>query len=537
MYKKFYSILIVLVVLTTGLLAQFHMTSGTYVCVTSNTNVYLDNGFKSYNATLDNNGVIEVVNDFENNTTSLMTSNSTGIILFKGSVSQEITGNYDVGFYGNVIIDNINGVSLTNTSTGSNQTINDSLKFVAGSLFLNNFNLTLGVNDASGVSQTSYIVTNSIGKLKRSVPADGSTVVPFPIGNSGYNPISITGSVLATSDVFSVRVVDSKPGLFPVSDHTVNRSWLVSEDVSGGSDYEVVLQWSLGDEDVSFDRTSCNVGITTDDGITTQWAAQGAASGTDPFTKDGDPFSTDGTLFVADYFHSGRVLNLDFILGGAFDGSTMSTDINQFIPLVDPFGLNISVPSVPLNAVDWVRIDLRDQNDMINILQSFAFFVNSAGNLLDLDGSIGAKITGSDVPNYISINHRNHLQIISSSLIDFGVDNPTYNFITGQSMAWQNSSIVDNYAMKEHSGSYVMWPGDINGDGQVIYTGANSDKQSILDYVGVSTPGNVELGLYSDLDVNFDGNVIYNGTNSDRAFILYQTGYNTPGLILYEHIP
>jgi hypothetical protein len=81
--------------------------------------------------------------------------------------------------------------------------------------------------DATGVNSNNYFKTNGSGKLKRlAIPNnEGFT---FPVGNSAYNPISITNRT-GTPDDFSVRVLDEiyEYGTFgnPNTEPRVKRTW------------------------------------------------------------------------------------------------------------------------------------------------------------------------------------------------------------------------------------------------------------------------------------------------------------------------
>lgn len=91
---------------------------------------------------------------------------------------------------------------------------------------LGNYTLTLTA-DATGVNSNNYFKTNGSGKLKRlAIPNnEGFT---FPVGNSAYNPISITNRT-GTPDDFSVRVLDEiyEYGTFgnPNTEPRVKRTW------------------------------------------------------------------------------------------------------------------------------------------------------------------------------------------------------------------------------------------------------------------------------------------------------------------------
>ncbi len=280
--------------------AQLNIKSGTNLVVSSGATVVASNGITADNGVIDNYGTIENKGDLVNDSDTLFTSSSTGTFEFNGSSAQEITGDHDVGFYGNLVINNSNNVSITNTSTGANQTIYDTLTFTSGLLILNGFDLTIGAEDPTGMSATSYIQTNDTGTVSRKVPDDGSTNVLFAVGNTNYNPLTLQNAATATADTFCVRVVDNEPSNSS-SGHMVDRSWVVEEKVASGSELTVTPQWNSTEELASFTRSNSAVGYTNDNGTTYCWKDYQAASGSDPYTQSGNVFTTVGTFAISDY--------------------------------------------------------------------------------------------------------------------------------------------------------------------------------------------------------------------------------------------
>lgn len=319
--KKIIFFSIILFVVGEGY-AQLNISSGTYLVVNSGTTVIANDGITATNGTIINNGTIENRGDLVNNTSSLFSSGSTGTFAFNGSSPQEITGNTDADFYGTLEIDNSSGVSLTSTSTGSDQTVNGTLTFTNGLLSLNTFDLIIGSTDPTGAGSSMYIKTNSTGVVTRSVPADGSTDVTFPVGNSSYNPLILQNSATGTTDNYSVRVTNSKPAS-STTDHMVDRSWIVTEGSANGSKLTPTTQWNVGDELASFDRSDCALGLTTDNGTTYNWKTYGAASGADPYTRPGSTFTGIGTFAVGDK---------DFVSGNTqvSDITTANTETDCF---------------------------------------------------------------------------------------------------------------------------------------------------------------------------------------------------------------
>jgi len=519
--------------------SQVVISTGSHLVVNSGS-VVVVNDIDNSGGVINNNGELKVLGNITNNTSGLFESTSTGTLSFEGSSAQEITGNYDVGFYGVVDINNSNGVNLTNTATGSNQSINGTLNFTSGKFLLNSFNLTLGSIDPTGTGTLTYIVTNSTGVVKRSVPADGSTVVTFPVGKSAYNPLLLQNSVASTTDTYSVKVVDSKPSNFSGTSHIVDRSWVITETVPGNSELTITTQWNSTEELTSFDRTVSTIGITTDDGTTVDWGSTSAATGSDPYTQTRSGVTDVGTLMVGDYYYGGISINLQAFLAAAYnsENGNMDKTLNTagLIPTTDPYSLGTTVNSIPSNAVDWVKIELRDKNDITSILYSFARFINQSGQIIEEDGS-NLNLTGVVKDSYyIAIVHRNHFGVISSSTVNLD-SSPSLSFKTSQSNAWQDPTISSNAAMKEvEAGVFALWDGDANGDGEIKYNGTTNDKNEILSVVGLSTPNNI-VSSYSDSDANMDGEVKYNGTSNDKNEILGVVGLSTPNAIKTEHLP
>jgi len=514
--------------------AQLVMSSGSQIVVASGSHLVV-NDITNNDGSINNSGIVEIGGDIENNTSGLLTSGSLGTVTFNGSSAQEITGDFDSDFYGDVEIDNSVGVSIK-TIDGHNQTINGTLAFINGLFTLNEFDLTLGSTDPTGIDDTKYIVTNSTGNLKRAV---GSSNILFPVGNTTYNPVTLNNA--GDPDTYKVRVVDAEPAGASTS-HMVNRSWLISDDAPTGGDITVTPQWITGEELASFDNGNCSVGLTTTSGTDYLWTETGVATGSGTYTKAGASFTTVGTFAVGDYYYSGKRVNLKVFLAAAYNGTNMDQDLKTagLIPDVDPYGISIEPTAIPTTAVDWVKVELRDQSTPTTILHSYAFFVDVNGDLLDRDGNAGGKITGATIttPYYIAILHRNHFGIMTSANVDLDTDSPSYDFTTAQDKAWDNTSVATNFAMKDlGSGIHGLWDGDVNSDGYIKYNGTSADRSAVLSAVGTSTPGVIISSTYSANDANMDGDIKYNGTGADRITILNVVGTSTPGVIYTQHLP
>jgi hypothetical protein len=96
---------------------------------------------------------------------------------------------------------------------------------------------------------TNYFMTNSTGVLKRSVGNAGTFA--FPVGNSAYNPVSITNNSGA-ADEFNLRVLDEvyRDGTSGsvLTSPRVKRTWLIGKtNANAGSGIDFVFNWNTGE--------------------------------------------------------------------------------------------------------------------------------------------------------------------------------------------------------------------------------------------------------------------------------------------------
>ncbi|TAE00036.1 MAG: T9SS C-terminal target domain-containing protein, partial [Bacteroidetes bacterium] len=186
---------------------------------------------------------------------------------------------------------------FVNQSKGSTITPNNSFD-INSQLFFNYGKILLGSNLATirnvdnviSVSvqypNEGHIVANQSGTVNRVVnrSVDNLTFITvlFPIGNlTNYLPVTLAQRQTGTSDQFRARLLDdvyttyrSTPAFAPSDDpafdpvgsptaidrNFVKRSWIVTEDVVGGTDGAIMIQWFEGgggvasDEPIGFDR-------------------------------------------------------------------------------------------------------------------------------------------------------------------------------------------------------------------------------------------------------------------------------------------
>lgn len=199
-----------------------------------------------------------------------------GSINFRGSSSQLIPGFVAA----HVTLNGSGGVVLSGSAT-----VSGTLTLTNGSVTLGSANLTLSASSNGSIA--SHIITNGSGLvIEQGMAANVSRTVPVGADALSYNPIVINANAGHVTDNLSVRVqagvfVNGSSGsLF--TDVVVNRMWVLSEAVPGGSDVNLTLQWSAGQELQRFDRNKCYV--TQNINGVWQSLAPGVAGGSDPFT-------------------------------------------------------------------------------------------------------------------------------------------------------------------------------------------------------------------------------------------------------------
>jgi hypothetical protein len=74
----------------------------------------------------------------------------------------------------------------------------------------------------------------------------------------------------------------------------------------------------------------------------------------------------------------------------------------------------------------------------------------------------------------------------------------------------------------------MLWSGDLNSDGKVIYQGPTNDAFKLFYDImthpdNTSNLANFIRSGYEAADVNLDGNAIYQGPANDRAMLLQHT--------------
>jgi hypothetical protein len=146
---------------------------------------------------------------------------------------------------------------IVNSGTGlsavGNLTVYKSLKFFKGNLTLNNFNLTLGDEDAdatvSGADSASFLIPGT-GTLRYYVNNTSGTYL-FPYGSgSNYTPAQVvfTAATLSGSDYLESTMSDQKhPNFSGYVSNFINRNWTIESSGITSPAYNLTLSYADGD--------------------------------------------------------------------------------------------------------------------------------------------------------------------------------------------------------------------------------------------------------------------------------------------------
>ena len=125
-------------------------------------------------------------------------------------------------------------------------TISKTLQVSGGHLLLNDYDLAVG-HTTTG-TPTSYIKINGTGKL--TISDIGSVAKKFPIGNTSYNPVTVSeGSGLNWTVGIEDRCASPGPGFAVLSSKSVHRTWSITPSLNPPPlAAEVTLEYNDADQ-------------------------------------------------------------------------------------------------------------------------------------------------------------------------------------------------------------------------------------------------------------------------------------------------
>ncbi len=175
-----------------------------------------------------------------------------------------------------------------------------------------------------------------------------------------------------------------------------------------------------------------------------------------------------------------KTVNLKVFLEGPYNGTGMTPMLTGVMPLTQPYTASPwnyngseSVTVVPEDVIDWILVELRDaatpaQATSGTRIGEQAGLLRNDGKILDVEGNDGLTFSNITINQnlYVVIQHRNHLQVMSSTGLTETGGIYSYDFTTSSTQAYGGTDAH----MQIGPGIWGMMGGDGNGDGDITET-------------------------------------------------------------------
>ncbi len=184
------------------------------------------------------------------------------------------------------------------------------------------------------------------------------------------------------------------------------------------------------------------------------------------------------------------------------------------IPLTSPYndGATVTDTGIFDNAdddddiVDWVQIELRNSSDITQALTTASALIQRDGDIVAPDGTSDVTINGTGGDYYVSVNHRNHIAVVTATALTLSATATTIDFTVATNVTGGTNAMAE-----VSSGKYALFAGDADGNNQVQTGDYNVATTRIgqSGYFGSDTDMNGEVQI-TDLNL-FIARAIGNG--------------------------
>ena len=217
-------------------------------------------------------------------------------------------------------------------------------------------------------------------------------------------------------------------------------------------------------------------------------------------------------------------------LEGAYNttDNNLNTALNDHIPNNQPHSFNGftggSAGTIPLTAVDWIVVELRESTNGTKIGAAAGFLMED-GTTKAVNGIDDLEVTGltnnNGIKYHVVIYHRNHVPIISKDAIDGSDGTLTIDFTDNQDKAFGTNPMIE-----VEPNVYAMYGGDADGDGDVDGTDLTTWRAENGKAFSYSTSGNDQTDLNLDGVINAVDRNGYQQKNSTTPTIQSQVPSN-----------
>ena len=168
----------------------------------------------------------------------------------------------------------------------------------------------------------------------------------------------------------------------------------------------------------------------------------------------------------------------------------------DLIPSDTPYSDGVTIDASVLTTtgnnaiVDWLWVELRDETDSSSVIDGQSALLQRDGDVVATDGISPLAFSQDDGNYFITVNHNNHLGIISATAIALSNIAMVIDFSSDTSLINGGSnSVIDM------SGTFAMYTGDFDDSGQVQST----DLNAVIPLLGNSG--------YSEADLDMNGQI------------------------------
>jgi len=400
-----------------------------------------------------------------------------GTITFSGNTNDAtISGTSDSTIFNNLQIDKTSKIVTLSTDID----INNEIEMVDGILDLNNNILTLGETNGTivGENSSTYITSTGSGEISKTMILNQpSTEIP---GNMG---IEIT----STQNLGTTTIRRGHAAKTIGSNSAIERYFTVEPTTNSGLAATVRLYYqdhelnSLTEADLEMYQ-----------GDNDNWVHQ-STNASDLSSNYIEVTNLDS---LNDYTLSKGLtkVKLKALLSGAYDASGLMNDdlrSGSLLPNNEPYTTlgyshsgNESIVDGVFDItgndaiVDWVYIELRDENTPSTVVATRAALIQKDGDIVDMDGTSNVTFDVTAGNYYVVVNHRNHLGIMSASVLALSTTETTYDFTASLSNAQGAANGVEDLG----SGYYGLYSGDVDYNGQT----QSSDLSPIILILGTA---------------------------------------------------
>jgi hypothetical protein len=185
------------------------------------------------------------------------------------------------------------------------------------------------------------------------------------------------------------------------------------------------------------------------------------------------------------------LMNDDLRDGGYIPTTSPYTDVLTCDSSVFDLGGTSGTGTIDDDIVDWVWIELRDENDNTSVIDSQSALLQRDGDIVGVDGISELSFSQSSGNYFVSIAHRNHIGIITASAISLSSTSTSVGLATSTVLINGGTNAVYDLG----DGTYALFSGDYDSNGQVQNLDL-SNTQTLLGSAG-----------YSDADFDLNAQV------------------------------